>query len=383
VAAIDPFRIDIAGPVLDDLGARLDRTRLPPPAIPAPGESADTTRRIDDLIGYWRDGYDWRAQERRLNSFPHYRATVDGVGIHFLHIPGSGPDPLPLLLANGWPSSFVEYLGVLGPLTDPAAHGGDPADSFTVVVPALPGYGFSDRCLDRQLSRVSIAALFNDLMAGHLGYRRYVAHGGDIGGGVVNRLGMRHSDTVLAIQTDNVISPYIGAGTPPPTPAEEAYRAAEAQWDRDEGAYAHVQATRPQTLAHGLNDSPAGLAAWILEKFLTWSDPATRERLHADDLITTVMIYWATQTIGSSIRLYEPSSAPPPGPGDLITVPASVLVTREPNLPIPPESWLRRAYPNLTRLVPLDQGGHFLALESPDRFVTEIRDAFRPHRIRA
>jgi pimeloyl-ACP methyl ester carboxylesterase len=305
---------------------------------------------------------------------------VDGAGIHFIHIPGSGPDPLPLLLTNGWPSSFAEYLGVLGPLTDPAAHGGDPADSFSVVVPALPGYGFSDRCLDRPLTRVSIAALFNQLMTGHLGYRQYVAHGDDIGGGVVNRLGMRHAETARAIQTANWISPYTGAGTAPLTPAEDAYSAAAAEWDRTEGAYAHVQATRPQTLAYALNDSPAGLAAWILEKFLTWSDPATRGRLHADDLITTVMIYWVTETIGSSARLYTPGSSPPPGPGDLITVPASVLVPHEPRVPVPPESWLRRAYPNLTRLVTLDEGGHFLALESPERFVTEIRDAFRPYR---
>lgn len=381
--AITPFRICIADAVLDDLAVRLERARIPVPPVPGGGEDARTIRRIEELLAYWRSGYDWRAQERRLNAFPHYRATVDGAGIHFIHIPGSGPDPLPLLLTNGWPSSFTEYLGVLGPLTDPAAHGGDPADSFSVVVPALPGYGFSDRCLDRPLTRVSIAALFNQLMTGQLGYRSYVAHGDDIGGGVVNRLGMRHAEAVRAIQTANWISPYTGAGTAPLTPAENAYRAAAAEWDRAEGAYAHVQETRPQILAYGLNDSPAGLAAWILEKFLTWSDPATRGRMDADDLITTVMIYWATETIGSSVRLYTPDSAPLPGPGDLITVPASVLATHEPRLPIPPESWLRRAYPNLTRLVTLDEGGHFLALESPGRFVAEIRDAFRPYRRRA
>ena len=381
--AITPFRIRIGDAVLDDLAVRLERARMPAPPVPGGGEDAGTIRRIEELLAYWRSGYDWRAQERRLNAFPHYRATVDGAGIHFIHVPGRGPDPLPLLLTNGWPSSFAEYLGVLGPLTDPAAHGGDPADSFSVVVPALPGYGFSDRCLDQPVTRVSIAALFNQLMTGQLGYRSYVAHGDDIGGGVVNRLGMRHAETVRAIQTANWISPYTGAGTAPLTPAEIAYSAAAAEWDRTEGAYAHVQETRPQILAYGLNDSPAGLAAWILEKFLTWSDPATRGRMDADDLITTVMIYWATETIGSSVRLYTPDSAPLPGPGDLITVPASVLATHEPRLPIPPESWLRRAYPNLTRLVTLNEGGHFLALESPGRFVAEIRDAFRPYRRRA
>src|ERR1022692_2426344 len=399
VNAITPFRIRIGDAVLDDLAVRLERARIPAPPVPGGGEDAGTIRPIEELVSYWRNGYDWRAQEQRLNAFPHYRATVDGAGIHFIHIPGSGPDPLPLLLTNGWPSSFAEYLGVLGPLTDPAAHGGDPADSFSVVVPALPGYGFSDRCLDRPLTRVSIAALFNQLMTGNLGYRSYVAHGDDIGGGVVNRLGMRHAETVRAIQTANWISPYTGAGTAPLTPAEDAYSAAAAEWDDAEGAYAHVQATRPQTLAYALNDSPAGLAAWILEKFLTWSDPATRGRLHADDLITTVMILLGHRDdrqlrppLHAGLRpaprpppppLSPPGSPPPPGPGDLIPVPASVLAPHEPRLPAPPESWLRRAYPNLTRIVTLDEGGHFLALESPERFVTEIRDAFRPYRGRA
>lgn len=147
--AVDPFRIRITDAVLDDLAARLGRLRLPSPPVPGGGEAAGSIRRIEELIAYWRDDYDWPAQERRLNAFPHYRATVDGVGIHFIHAPGTGPDPLPLVLSNGWPSSFTEYLGVLGPLADPAAHGGDPADSFSVVVPALPGYGFSDRCLER------------------------------------------------------------------------------------------------------------------------------------------------------------------------------------------------------------------------------------------
>ncbi len=169
---IEPFRIVVPDQTLDDLAARLSRARLPSPPILEGGETPETIRRIEELLHYWRNGYDWRAQEHRLNELPHYRATVSGAGIHFVHAVGSGPDPLPLLLANGWPSSFVEYLGVLGPLTDPAAHGGDAADSFTVIIPALPGYGFSDRCLDRDVGRFWIAELFNRLMVEHLGYRR-------------------------------------------------------------------------------------------------------------------------------------------------------------------------------------------------------------------
>jgi len=366
----DPFRIDVPEAVLDDLAARLKHARPPSPPLLDGGEGAETIKRVEELVAYWRDGYDWRAQERRLNALPQRRALVDGVAIHFVHLPGNGPDPLPLLLANGWPSSFVEYAGVLGPLTDPAAYGGDPADAFSVVVPAMPGYGFSDQCPERRLDRVMIAGLFDRLMVEELGYGEYVAHGDDIGGGVVNRLGMRHAGTVRAIQTANWLKP-------PHDLADDAYQAAARRWDHDRGAYAHVQATRPQTLAYALNDSPLGLAAWILEKFLTWSDPDTRGGLSADALITNVMIYWVTRTIGSSMRLYTVDSVPP---GETVSVPASVVITREPEIPVPPESWLRRAYPGLTRIARLDEGGHFLALEAPERFVAEVREAFRAFR---
>jgi pimeloyl-ACP methyl ester carboxylesterase len=187
---------------------------------------------------------------------------------------------------------------------------------------------------------------------------------------VVNRLGMHHSGTVRAIQTANWIKPY-GAV------ADEDYLAAERRWERERGAYAHVQATHPQILTYGLIDSPAGLAAWILEKFLTWSDPATRGKLAADDLLTNVMIYWATRTIGSTMRLYTVDSGPP---GGVVSVPASILITREPELPVPPESWLRQAYPRLTRIKRVDEGGHFLALEAPEVFAAEVRTAFRAYR---
>jgi pimeloyl-ACP methyl ester carboxylesterase len=377
--AVQPFRVDVPPVMLDDLADRLARTRWPLPPVPGGGESAETLDRIAELIAFWQDGYDWPAAAGRLNAVPHYLATVDGVGLHLIHVRGTGPDPLPLLLTNGWPSSFVEYLDVLGPLTDPAAHGGQPEDSFSVVIPALPGYGFSDGALDRPVDRFSIAALFDRLMVEHLGYPRYVAHGDDVGGGVVNRLGMRHGASVAAIQTANWFRPVLGPGAPPLSEDERAYLAADEEWNRTEGAYAHIQATRPQILAHALGDSPAGLAAWILEKWLTWSDPATRDRLSTVDMLTNVMLYWVTGSIGSSIRLYTPQTARL-SDGDVVRVPTSVLAPHEPKLPIPPESWLRRGYPDLRRFVTLDQGGHFLAAESPERFVTEIREAFRPHR---
>jgi pimeloyl-ACP methyl ester carboxylesterase len=384
----EPFEIAIPDDVLDDLARRLAAARLPPrqsvpdgePGDPA-GEDNEMIGRIAWLVAYWRDRYDWRAQERQMNAVPQFRAAVDGVGLHFLHVPGAGPDPMPLLLCNGWPSSMAEYLGVLSLLTDPAAHGHDPADSFTVVAPALPGFGFSDRSLDRRPTRRWIADLFHRLMTEQLGYQRYVAHGDDIGGKVISWLGVRNPPGLLAVQTANPISPYV---TPADTltAAEKSFIAASEEWDRDAGGYDHVQATRPRTLALALNDSPVGLAGWILEKWLTWTDPATRGQLSPDVLITNVMIYWLTETIGSSMRYYVPSTNPRLGPGEAITAPSSVLIPHEPHLPVPPQSWLRRAYPGMERFVTLDRGGHFLALEDPHRFATEIREAFRPYRSR-
>jgi pimeloyl-ACP methyl ester carboxylesterase len=383
---VETFQIAVPDEVLADLATRLQRTRRPPgqtgpdgPAGGPPHEDAATLARIEELIGRWRDGYDWRALERRINAVPQYRVTVDGVGLHVLQAPGAGPDPLPLLLLNGWPSSIVEYLEVLPRLTDPAAYGGDPADSFTVVVPAMPGYGFSDRCLDRQPTRRQIAGLFDRLMTGSLGHDRYVAHGDDIGAGVVNRLGLLAPPAVLALSTANPIRPHLDSAL---TAGEQSYADGAARWEADHGAYAHVQATRPRTLAAALHDSPAGLAAWILEKWLTWSDPATRHRLTDDHLLGTVTLYWVTETMGSSIRLYTPATAAPLEAGQRITVPTSVLMPHEPDLPVPPESWLRRAYADLRRHVELDEGGHFLAAESPDRFATELRETFRPYRNR-
>jgi hypothetical protein len=382
MSAIEQFRVAVPDAVLDDLAARLRRTRRPPAQSGAddpPFETDEVLGRIDALIEYWRDGYDWRAHEARINRVPQYRTTVDGVGIHFVHVPGQGPDPLPLLLSNGWPSSMLEYLGVIDRLTDPGAHGGDPADAFSVVVPAIPGYGFSDRALDRLPTRLWVAGLFDRLMTERLGYRRYVAHGDDIGGGVINRLGLIGPPGLAAIQTANPIDPYVAPGEAL-SPEEQSYVAGAERWDRDHGAYAHVQATRPRTLAAALHDSPAGLATWILEKWFAWSDPATRSGLDDDLLIGTVMLYWVTETVASASRYYLASTAAPLKPGERIEVPTAVLFPHEPNLPVPPPSWVRRAYAHTYRTKTLDRGGHFLAAEDPAGFVAAIREAFRPIR---
>jgi pimeloyl-ACP methyl ester carboxylesterase len=360
--SIEPFRIAVPDGVLDDLSARLRARRTVTPPILGGLESLATIAEIERLVAYWADGFDWRTQEVRLNAIPQFRATIDGVGLHFVHVRGAGPNPTPLLLTNGWPSSFIEYARVLEPLA---------AAGFSVVAPALVGYGFSDRGLDRSLTRVEIAGLFNTLMVDHLGYPQYVAHGDDIGGGIVNRLGIHHPDTVAAVQTANWLIPPL----PDDASAEEhAYLAADVVWQERHGAYAHLQATRPHILASALDDSPAGLAAWILEKWLTWSDPATRPRLTDDDLLSTVMLYWVTRTIGSSMRLYALST--PVEPSDVVTVPASVLIPREPDLPEPPIALLHRGYADLRRVQRVEAGGHFLAAEAPETFVAEILSAF-------
>jgi microsomal epoxide hydrolase len=361
--SVEPFRIAVADHVLDDLSARLRARRTVTPPIEGGLESPATIAEIERLVAYWADGFDWRAHEARLNAIPQFRATVDGVGLHFVHVQGAGPDPTPLLLTNGWPSSFVEYAGVLEPLA---------AAGFSVVAPALVGYGFSDRGLDRSLTRVEIAGLFNSLMVDHLGYPRYVAHGDDVGGGIVNRLGIHHPATVAAVQTTNWLIPPLPADA---SPQEHAYLAADAVWQERHGAYAHLQATRPHILTTALDDSPAGLAAWILEKWLTWSDPASRGRLSDEDLLATVMLYWVTRTIGSSVRLY--ALATPAQPTDVVTVAASVLLAREPDLPEPPLALLHRGYADLRRVQRVEAGGHFLAAEAPDAFVAEVVAAFR------
>lgn len=377
--SIQPFQIDVPDATLRDLSDRLAHSRIPKLRVTDGGEDAANQDEIERLVRYWRTEYDWRKEEQRLSDVPQYRVIIDGVGIHFVHVPGVGPNPLPLMLTNGWPSSFVEYLQILGPLTDPAAYSGDPNDAFSVIAPALPGYGFSDRCLDRSIDRPSIAGLFARLMTEVLGYPAFVAHGDDIGGGVVSRLGVMAVKGLLAIQSANPMDPPLGPDAEPLSDEETAFVAASNEWDQTEGAYSHVQRTRPQTLAYGLNDSPLGLAAWILEKFLAWSDPATRSQFRADDLVTNVMIYWVTETIASSVRLYA-LRWPPLAPTETVKVPSFVIHPKESRLPPPPETWLRRGYPHLQRYTILDRGGHFLALENPSRLVSEIRDAFRPFR---
>src|SRR5713226_6117533 len=304
----EPFRIAVPDAVLADLRERLARTRFPD-EIPGSGWTYGTNLAyLRELVAYWRERYDWRAAEARLNALPQFRARVGGLGIHFVHVRGTGPAPLPLVITHGWPGSVAEFLDVIGPLADPARHGGDPADAFDVVAPSMPGYGFSDHATEPGMDPERIAALWAELMGG-LGYERFGAQGGDWGSMVTTYLGARHAAHVVGIHLNMVIALPEDPQNPSlegVTPEEMADLMAVQHFLKEETGYQRIQGTKPQTLAYGLNDSPAGLAAWITEKFYSWTDSHgdLESRVSKDALLTNIMLYWVTQTINSSFWLY-------------------------------------------------------------------------------
>ena len=392
-----PFTIHIPDEVLQDLSHRLERTRLPRDSRgPAWSEGVDRDF-LRDLVRYWSDGFDWRAHERALNRVPHFRADVEDVRLHFVHERGRGPDPLPLLLTHGWPSTFYELLPLIPLLTNPGGHGGDPADAFDVVIPSLPGYAFSAPLEEPGSSR-RIPTLWAALMGEVFGYERFGAHGGDIGAMITNRLGCEFPERVLGIHVALVAEPSAGSREAPLTDAERAMLEQRALGQEHGGAYAHVQRTRPQTLAYALHDSPVGLAAWILDKWRDWSDcdGDLLSRFTRDQLLITVMLFWVTETIGTSFSIYHdwalgassrpeawqgrddvPTGVERPFPeGERIEVPAAVLL-REARYP---REWAERSYGDLRRFGTLPRGGHFAAIEEPGLLADDIRAFFRPLR---
>ncbi|MQG11214.1 MAG: epoxide hydrolase, partial [SAR202 cluster bacterium] len=303
---VRPFTIAIENSVLEDLQKRLADTRWPD-EIPNTGwDYGSNLGYLKELVEYWRTKFDWRAQEAKLNAFNHFKSKVDGLDIHFIHEKGKGPNPIPLIITHGWPSCFFEMTKIIPLLADPASHGGDAADSFDVVAPSLPGFGFSDHAQERGMEVQRVAGMWNKLMTQNLGYPKFAAQGGDIGSGVTARLGFAHSDTLFGIHLTSITrpTPYMGPGSKPVTDAEQALITQRDKWFADEGGYNHIQGTKPQTLAYGLNDSPVGLAAWIVEKYRTWSDCGgdVEKSYTKDELLTIVTIYWVTQTISSSTR---------------------------------------------------------------------------------
>jgi pimeloyl-ACP methyl ester carboxylesterase len=332
-------------------------------------------------VGTWAGSFDWRAQERRLNAFPQFRADVAGQTVHFVHQRGRGPRPLPLILSHGWPSSFVELLKLVPLLTDPAAHGADEEDSFDVVVPSLPGFAFSGRPADAGACTAGVVAdRWARLMTESLGYARFGAQGQDIGAAVTIRLAADHADRVIGVHLPGVL-----AFPPPDRPLSEegkAFLPRQERWRAAEGAYAHQQATYPQTLAAGLADSPAGLAAWIVEKFRAWSDcdGEVERRFTRDELLTNLTIYWVTGCVDTSFLFYyESGREPRPQPPARVEVPVGVALFPKENPITGPREWAEASY-NIVRWTEMPRGGHFPAAEEPDLLAAEIREFFRPLR---
>jgi pimeloyl-ACP methyl ester carboxylesterase len=381
---ITPFQIAIPDAELAALKARLTQTRWPDPFDTPPWTLGTDPRYLRELVDYWANTYDWRETQARLNREPQFVARVGGLGVHFLHRRGTGPKPYPLVVTHGWPGSFVEFIELLPHLCDPASVGADPADAFDVVVPSMPGYGFSERPSKPGMSVFAIADLWAELMHG-LGYARFGAQGGDLGAAVSMALAANHAQHVDGIHLNFLPSSYapgLSASDPPVTQEEQDFLAAKAAWADAEGAYAHMHGTKPQTLAFALNDSPVGLAAWIVEKFRAWSDcDGDVERAFSkDQLLTDIALYWHTQTIGSSVRLYAETRARPLRfePGQRVTPPLGFA--RFPKeISRPPRSWIERVF-SVTQFADMPRGGHFAAMEQPALLAEEIRRFFRPLR---
>jgi microsomal epoxide hydrolase len=373
------YTIAIPDEVLADLKQRLAHTRLPGEVADSGWQYGTNLAYLRALIDYWRTRYDWRAQERELNRFAQFKVDIDGSGVHCIHQAGRGPNPKPLLLVHGWPGSVYEFDQIIPMLTDPAAYGGDPRDSFSVVTPSLPGYGFSDDPGGGMNVR-AMAQVFHELMTGVLGYRRFGAQGGDWGAAIVSSLGYDYPRDLIGIHLNLV-------GVPRPQQRrgqeldenEQRHLAQQEHWRREEMGYRWIHATKPQTLAYALNDSPAGLAAWIVEKFRTWSDCEgdVERRFTRDQLLTNITIYWVTQSINSSMRLYYEQQHHPfrPAPGRRIEVPTGAALFPA-EITLAPRSWAERIY-NIKRWTEMPSGGHFAAMEEPEALAAEIRAFFR------
>ena len=377
---IERFTVPYSSSAAEDLRNRLRQTRWPDEIPNSNWTYGFDLKFLADLCSYWSERFDWEAQIGCLSVFNHYKFQANEGKIHFIHAKGKGPAPMPLILTHGWPGSFVEMLKIIPLLTDPAAHGFDATDSFDVVVPSLPGFGFSDRPLNEGINAFRVAEIWVELMQA-LGYDRFAAQGGDIGAGVSTALGLRHSEHLTGIHLNYIpgsYRPYITADTVL-TPSEQAFVGYAAEWYDRNGAYAHLQATRPQTPAYALNDSPAGLAAWIFEKFREWSDCGgdLYSRFSIDELLTNVTLYWMTETISSSFRMYYDGRRAPLrfAEGEFLRSPCAIACFPK-EICTPPRSWVERGY-NVQRWTEMPRGGHFAAAEEPELLAADLRAFFR------
>lgn len=377
-----PFTIDIPQAQLDDLRERLARTRFPEQIEGAGWDYGTELGYERDLVDYWQNSYDWRAAEKQLNAFDHFTTTVDGANVHFIHQRSPEPDALPLIITHGWPGSVVEFLEVIGPLTDPRAHGGDPGDAFHVVAPSIPGYAFSGPTTERGWDPLRVAKAWATLMAG-LGYARYGAQGGDWGAMITNELALVDPDHLAGIHLNMVVvGPPAGGGDggdgTPLTEKENQGLADMAHYMEAEAGYMQIQSTKPQTLGYALEDSPGGLAAWIVEKFRAWSDcdGDVESAFTRDQLLTNVMLYWLTGTAHSSGRLYYENRQAGnfAQRGDVVVPTGAAIFPRE--IIRPPRAWAE-AHFNITHWTEMPKGGHFAAMEQPELFVDDVRAFFR------
>ena len=379
---ITPFSIRIEAEILSDLRTRIRNTRWPDQAPGQAWEQGTDLEYLKSLLAYWADEFDWYAQERLLNTAHQFRAKLDDVHIHFVHERAKRGHGIPLILTHGWPSTFAELLPLVPFLTDPGAHGIE-GPAFDVVIPSLPGYGFSDRPTQVGVNYQHVAGLWHRLMHG-LGYERYGAQGGDFGAGVTTFMALSDPASMIGVHLSNLeIAPYSGPGSRPLSAAERAYLERNAAFWHEEVGYKAIQSTKPQTLAYGLNDSPAGLAAWILEKWRAWADSRgnLNERFSRDFLLTTVTLYWVTQTIASSMRDYFDNDNKrfriTLGPQDLVKVPTGIAVFANTFVDegTPPREWAERLY-NVRRWTPMPRGGHFAPAEEPELLARDIAAFF-------
>jgi len=370
----EPFSISVGDDVLEDLRNRLALTRWTDEIIDSGWRYGTNLQYLKELIEYWQKEYDWRAQEKKLNEFSQFKVQVDDITLHYIHVQGKGPDPTPLLLSHGWPGSVAEFIKVIGPLSDPVSYGGDEKDAFTVVAPSLPGYGFSHVPNQRRMSAEEMADLFYVLMTEILGYSQFIAQGGDWGSLLTAILGFKYPDNLMGIHLNMIPVAPEQDEIKDVSPAEMAFFGQLGEL-KDETGYQKIQGTKPQTLGVGLNDSPAGLAAWITEKFYSWTDCDGNldNAVTKDELLTNIMVYWIGQTISSSFWLYYQSNHEPwkLGKGNRISVPTAVASFPK-ELARPPREWVERTC-NVTHWTDMKSGGHFAALEKPEELVNDIR----------
>lgn len=372
------FTIRVEDSALADLKARLERTRLPD-QIPGSGWDYGSDRAyMEELLEYWRTAYDWRKHEAQLNELPHFKTSIDGIDMHFVHVRSKEDSAMPLVITHGWPGSVFEFMDVIGPLTDPVAHGGKAEDAFHLVLPSMPGYGFSGPAHQRGMSVDSVAGVVAKLMD-RLGYERYAAQGGDWGSGVSSWLARDYPDRLIGIHL-NMVGGGPPAGMQDPEsgiPEWELKRYRErAEWWQGENAYGNIQGSKPLTLAYGLNDSPAGLAAWVVEKFRAWSDCGgdVESRFSKDQLLTNIMLYWLTESMPSAVRLYYESRRSGRRQ-ERSEVPTAIAVFPG-EIFFSPRKWVEAHY-NVAQWTEMPRGGHFAAMEEPELYVEDVVKFFR------